>query len=66
MTTCSHHPTCPTSHAPDHEAAAVVSRHWEQGWALLCNGVVLFEDNGELFPDGQVAAPRRPVPAHAA
>lgn len=63
---CTHYPTCPASDAPDHEAAAVVSRHWEQGWALLCNGVVVFEDNGELLPNGHIIAPRRPVPAHAA
>ena len=32
--------------------------HPEQGWSLLCNGVVLFDDMGELLPDG------RSVPAH--
>lgn len=63
---CVHLTACPPADAPDHEAAAVVSRHWEQGWALLCNGVVIFEDNGELLPNGGVVAPRRPVPAHAA
>jgi hypothetical protein len=26
---------------------------------LLCNGVVLFEDTGELLPDGSVISPRR-------
>jgi hypothetical protein len=31
----------------------VVSSHPEQGWRLLCNGVVLFDDDGELLPDGQ-------------
>jgi hypothetical protein len=30
----------------------VVSSHPEQGWSLLCNGVVLFDDGGELLPDG--------------
>ena len=33
--------------------------HPEQGWSLLCNGVVLFEDTGELLPDGQSIAARR-------
>jgi Family of unknown function (DUF5999) len=28
---------------------------------VLCNGVVLFEDTGELLPDGSVVPPRRPA-----
>jgi hypothetical protein len=65
---CSHSPACPPADAPDHDAARVVSRHPEQGWSLLCNGVVLFEDTGELLPDGRCIAPRRccPTPAGAA
>jgi hypothetical protein len=43
----------------DHEAARVVSSHPEQGWSLLCNGVVLFDDTGEILPDGRVVAPHR-------
>jgi hypothetical protein len=27
--------------------------HPEQGWSLLCNGVVLFDDAGALLPDGR-------------
>jgi hypothetical protein len=27
-----------------------VASHPEQGWSLLCNGVVLFDDGGELLP----------------
>ncbi|MHC3456270.1 DUF5999 family protein, partial [Streptomyces prasinus] len=27
--------------------------------SLLCNGVVLFEDTGELLPDGWCIAPQR-------
>jgi hypothetical protein len=42
-----------------------VAAHPEQGWSLLCNGVVLFEDTGELLPDGRVIAPRRPTDAPA-
>jgi hypothetical protein len=34
-----------------------VVTHPEQGWSLLCNGVVLFDDTGGLLPDGHVAAP---------
>ncbi|MFI6359546.1 DUF5999 family protein [Streptomyces sp. NPDC050743] len=33
--------------------------------SLLCNGVLLFEDTGELLPDGRVIAPHRPVAALA-
>ncbi len=58
---CRHQPPCPSSDAPDHDAARVVAFHPEQGWNLLCNGVVVFEDTGELLPDGQVVAPHRPV-----
>ncbi|MFF4934272.1 DUF5999 family protein [Streptomyces griseofuscus] len=58
---CTHTPACPTADSPDAEAAHVVAGHPEQGWSLLCNGVLLFEDTGELFPDGRVVAPHRPV-----
>lgn len=37
-----------------------MAHHPEQGWSLLCNGVLLFEDTGELLPDGQIIAPHRP------
>jgi len=30
-----------------------------QGWSLLCNGVILFDDGGELPPDGRAAALER-------
>lgn len=54
---CQHQPTCPAANAPDHAAARAVARHPEQGWSLLCNGVVLFDDSGELLPDGQPIDP---------
>ena len=60
---CSHPTQCPAAEAPDHEAAAAVARHPEQGWTLLCNGVVVFEDTGELLPDGRIIAPHRPLVA---
>ncbi|MFJ3043855.1 DUF5999 family protein [Streptomyces tendae] len=56
---CTHTPKCPSAASSDREAAQVVSAHPEQGWSLLCNGVLLFEDTGELLPDGQVVAPHR-------
>jgi hypothetical protein len=58
---CSHVTQCPTAQAPDREAAHTVASHPEQGWSLLCNGIVLFEDTGELLPDGAVIAPHRPT-----
>lgn len=58
---CTHTPKCPAADSPDREAAAVVASHPEQGWSLLCNGTVLFEDTGELLPDGQVIGPHRPL-----
>lgn len=63
--TCAHWPVCPSADAPDREAAHPLATHPEQGWSLLCNGVVLFEDTGELLPDGRVVAPRRPTDAFA-
>jgi Family of unknown function (DUF5999) len=63
---CPHSPSCPSADAPDRDAAHTVATHPEQGWSLLCNGVVLFEDTGELLPDGRVIHPRRPITAHVA
>ena len=60
---CPHTPTCPTATSPDREAAQAVATHPEQGWRRLCNGLLLFDDTGELLPDGQIIAPRRPAPA---
>jgi hypothetical protein len=63
---CPHKPRCPSADATDHDAARVVACHPEQGWSLLCNGVVVFEDYGELLPDGTAHAGTRPAPPHAA
>jgi len=57
--TCRHQIPCPSADSSDREAAHIVSHHPEQGWSLLCNGVLLFEDTGELLPDGQIIAPHR-------
>jgi Family of unknown function (DUF5999) len=57
--TCPHIPPCPAATAPDRDAACTVAAHPEQGWSLLCNGVVLFDDTGELLPDGRMVPPRR-------
>jgi len=42
--------------APDHLAARIVADQPGRGWNLLCNGVILFDDGGELFPDHSAAA----------
>jgi Family of unknown function (DUF5999) len=54
---CRHQPPCPPSDAQDRDAARVVASHPEQGWSLLCNGVVCFDDEGDLLPDGRAIAP---------
>ncbi len=75
MTMCQHQPPCPPAGAPDRAAARTVASHPEQGWSLLCNRVVLFDDGGELLPGGRAVEPpgplgetgiqtsRRPIPA---
>jgi hypothetical protein len=60
---CPHSPPCPGPQALDREAARTVVSHPEQGWSLLCNGVVVFEDTGELLPGGATIAPHRPTDA---
>jgi hypothetical protein len=56
---CTHEPPCPDAQGPDRDAAHVIACHPEQGWSLLCNGVVLFEDTGEILPDGHCVHARR-------
>ena len=60
---CQHCPDCPSADSNDREAAVVVASYPEQGWSLLCNGVLLFEDTGEILPDGRVIAPHRTLAA---
>ncbi|MBA0049757.1 hypothetical protein E0L36_26965 [Streptomyces sp. AJS327] len=63
---CRHNPPCPTAEAPDREAAQVIAHGGVQGWALLCNQVLIFDDTGELLPNGKIIAPRRPICAPGA
>ncbi|WP_369249775.1 DUF5999 family protein [Streptomyces sp. R41] len=53
---CSHQSSCPSA---DSNAPHIVVAHPEQGWNLLCNGAIVFDDSGELLPDGSVVAPHR-------
>lgn len=34
------------------ESHRIAANHRTQGCSLLCHGVILFEDGGELLPDG--------------
>jgi hypothetical protein len=43
-----------------------VAFHPEQGWELLCNGVVIFDDLGELLPDGRSIPSARDLYGRAA
>ena len=58
---CPHTPQCPDPKDPDREAARTIISRPEQGWSLLCNGIVVFEDTGELLPDGLAIEPHRPT-----
>jgi hypothetical protein len=63
---CQHRPPCPPAEAPDHARARVIIDHPEQGWSLLCNGVILFDDWGQLLPDGHAVPPMSHRHTHAA
>jgi hypothetical protein len=58
---CSHQPSCPVTDTVA-EAPHIVSAHPEQGWTLLCDGAIVFDDLGAVLPDGRIVAPHR-VPA---
>jgi hypothetical protein len=47
---CTHQPPCPPAYATDRDAARILVAHPEQGWNLLCNGVIAFDDGGDLLP----------------
>jgi hypothetical protein len=54
---CSHQPTCPPADHRDRDAARTIAFHPEKGWSLLCNGVIVFDDLGEILPGGRVVSP---------
>jgi Family of unknown function (DUF5999) len=62
---CPHVPQCPGCLAHDRTGARTIACHPEQGWSLLCNGVVVFDDGGELLPDGRAIPSPSPLPAAA-
>ncbi|MFI5986983.1 DUF5999 family protein [Streptomyces sp. NPDC051555] len=57
---CKHKPAYPAAEADGHVAARLMTSRVEQGW-LLCDDVVVFEDGGELRPDGRCTGARRPI-----
>ncbi len=63
---CQHQPRCPLWSALDHLAARTLADQPGRGWSLVCNGVIVFDDGGELLPDGRVVTPNRPGSARPA
>jgi Family of unknown function (DUF5999) len=47
--TCRHDPPCPAATQPGRLTAVIIAAHPEQGWHLLCNGIVVFDDSGYLL-----------------
>ena len=58
---CSHQPPCPRADRRDRDAARTVACHPEQGWSLLCNGVIVFDDMGVILPGGLGIPPHCPT-----
>jgi hypothetical protein len=56
-TMCTHVPDCPAADSRAACSAHVVVPHPEQGWCLLCNGVILFDDGGAILPNGSTREP---------
>ncbi|MCD9872970.1 DUF5999 family protein [Streptomyces guryensis] len=58
---CSHQSSCPSFDGSSFDGSAVhvVAAHPEQGWSLRCDGAIVFDDSGELTPDGRAVAPHR-------
>lgn len=63
--TCTHATPCPPASASDRDAAVIVADHRiDVGCVVLCNGVWLFADGGEILPDGRTVSEHRAEPAH--
>ena len=45
---CTHTPRCADQSSQLAGTARVVVAHYEQGWCLLCNGLIRFDDGTEL------------------
>jgi uncharacterized protein DUF5999 len=64
--TCSHTPRCPAADSVDACGAHVECCCAEQGWCLLCNGVILFDDGGLILPTGTCLEPGHQLAASRA
>lgn len=60
---CTHQPRVPDALASDRMAARITITHPEQGWSLLCNGIVVLDGAGALPLGGQEAGPRSLISA---
>jgi hypothetical protein len=58
---CTHQPPCPPAYATDRDAARILAAHPEQGWSLLCNGVIAFDDGEDLLPSAPHVPAQRVV-----
>ncbi|QJT04703.1 hypothetical protein G9272_34025 [Streptomyces asoensis] len=56
---CSHQLPSASADARPVHLSHIVAAHPEQGWNLLCDGTIVFDDSGELLPDGRVVDPHR-------
>jgi hypothetical protein len=54
---CEHQPPCPAGTDLAGLHARIAAGHPEQGWYLLCNGVLLFDDGGALLANRRVVPP---------
>jgi hypothetical protein len=52
----------PDGLAHDRSGARTIASHPMQGWSLLCNGVVVFDDGGKLLPGGRAVPSPSPLP----
>lgn len=55
---CRHRPRCPDAFAPDRSAVRTVVNHPGQGWSLLCNGMVRFDDGGHCSLTAEPSPPQ--------
>jgi hypothetical protein len=60
---CDHQPPCPSGTDRLGVDARIIAFHPEQGWYLLCNGVVLFDDGGAILADHSILEPEALVAA---
>lgn len=60
---CDHNPRCPSADSTACRTAHTNVRCDQQGWCLLCNGVIVFDDGGAILPDGRIVGALAPAAA---